>query len=200
MRSSAKSPLSTRIEEEIFGNHICETLRFQIPNEEQFRQQVINRVMPIQGNIVQERQEISDKDHEMIHDTTFLVNCAASVNFEGSLRIVLSPFEAVTRMHNLKKIFHAMNQMSDDEINLFKRTIVLKTNPTTYSFTKSLVEHLIQSRYQPMSLPIITVRPPGVAGALEEPVPGWSEGLGATLGIMANCGLGHVQEWAADEL
>ncbi|KAG9326730.1 hypothetical protein KVV02_008620 [Mortierella alpina] len=76
-------------------------------------------------------------------------------------------------------IYEMLSQMSYEEIRNYERSVVLKTYPNTYTFSKSLTEHLIQKRYKTMGLPIVIVRPSIVTAAVAEPVPGWVEGVAA---------------------
>ena len=101
---------------------------------------------------------------------------------------------------NPEDIYKMIQAMSDDEIKNYERDCVLKTYPNTYTFTKSLAEHLLQSRYSALQLPLVIVRPSVIGAAISEPVPSWVEGLGAATGIFVAIGQGVVQEWVADEV
>ncbi|KAF9966383.1 cyclin-dependent kinase inhibitor far1 [Mortierella alpina] len=92
-------------------------------------------------------------------------------------------------------IYEMLSKMSYEEIRNYERSVVLKTYPNTYTFSKSLTEHLIQKRYKTMGLPIVIVRPSIVTAALAEPVPGWVEGVAAANKAVVSCALGQVQEW-----
>ncbi|KAF9951302.1 cyclin-dependent kinase inhibitor far1 [Mortierella alpina] len=95
--------------------------------------------------------------------------------------------------------FCRLSKMSDQELSVFERDFVLKMYPSTYKFTKSLTEHLMQSRRRSLSVPMVIVRVPVVGGALAEPVPGWCEGISGAVAVMVCCALGVVQEWYGDE-
>ncbi|KAF9430614.1 cyclin-dependent kinase inhibitor far1 [Podila epigama] len=92
-------------------------------------------------------------------------------------------------------IYEMLSNMTDDELRNYERSVVLKTYPNTYTFSKSLAEHLIQHRFQDMNLPIVIVRPSIVSAAHAEPVPGWVEGISAANAAVVTCALGQVQEW-----
>ncbi|KAG0210618.1 cyclin-dependent kinase inhibitor far1 [Mortierella sp. GBA30] len=96
-------------------------------------------------------------------------------------------------------IYDMLSKMTYDEIRKYERSVVLKTYPNTYTFSKSLTEHLIQKRYKTMGLPIAIVRPSIVTAAQAEPVPGWVEGAAAANKAVISCALGQVQEWIGDE-
>ncbi|KAG0214783.1 cyclin-dependent kinase inhibitor far1 [Mortierella sp. GBA30] len=90
--------------------------------------------------------------------------------------------------------------MSDEEISAFEKDVVLKMYPSTYRFTKSLAEQLMQSRRKSLNLPMIIVRMTVVGGCLTEPVPGWAECLTGANVVMVFCATGAIQEWAGDEV
>ncbi|KAF9988162.1 cyclin-dependent kinase inhibitor far1 [Modicella reniformis] len=94
-----------------------------------------------------------------------------------------------------EEIYAMLTKMSYEDIRNYERSVVLKTYPNTYTFSKSLTEHLIQKRYKALNLPIVIVRPSIVTAAQREPVPGWVEGVAAANKAVVSCALGHVQEW-----
>ncbi|KAF9438999.1 cyclin-dependent kinase inhibitor far1 [Entomortierella beljakovae] len=94
-----------------------------------------------------------------------------------------------------EELFKMLTTSSYEEVRNFERSYVLKSYPNTYTFTKSLTEHLIKKRFRDMNLPIVIVRPSIVTSAIEEPVPGWVEGTAAANKAVVSCALGHVQEW-----
>ncbi|KAF9430619.1 cyclin-dependent kinase inhibitor far1 [Podila epigama] len=96
---------------------------------------------------------------------------------------------------NPVNLYKNLCNMSNAELHEYERSVVLKTYPNTYTFTKSLTEHLIQHNYQDLELPINIVRPSVVTAALAEPIPGWAEGVAAANGAIIACALGFVQEW-----
>jgi fatty acyl-CoA reductase len=99
-----------------------------------------------------------------------------------------------------EEIYDMLTKMSYQDIRQYERSVVLKTYPNTYTFSKSLTEHLIQRRYKAMNLPIVIVRPSIVTAAQQEPVPGWVEGIAAANKAVVSCALGHVQEWIGVEV
>ncbi|KAG0053615.1 cyclin-dependent kinase inhibitor far1, partial [Gryganskiella cystojenkinii] len=101
---------------------------------------------------------------------------------------------------NPESIYEMLTNMTYEEIRNYERSTVLKTYPNTYTFSKSLTEHLILNRYKTMNLPLVIVRPSIVTAAQAEPVPGWVEGSAAANKAIISCALGHVQEWIGDEL
>ncbi|KAF9351797.1 hypothetical protein BGX26_010247 [Mortierella sp. AD094] len=97
-----------------------------------------------------------------------------------------------------EETYEKLSRMSDKEIEAFEKEVT-GIHLNTYTFAKLLTENLIKSRYEAMNLPIVIVRPGAVRSAIQEPMPGWSEGLSASIGCAVDCGLGKVQEWAGDE-
>ncbi|KAM7349768.1 putative fatty acyl-CoA reductase CG5065 [Cochliomyia hominivorax] len=68
--------------------------------------------------------------------------------------------------------------------------------PNTYTFTKSLAEHIINDyRHQ---LPIMVFRPSIVVSSIEEPVPGWVDNFNGPLGMLVACGIGLLRTNHAD--
>ncbi|KAG0000375.1 cyclin-dependent kinase inhibitor far1 [Entomortierella chlamydospora] len=96
-------------------------------------------------------------------------------------------------------IYEMLTKMSYEDIRNYERSVVLKKYPNTYTFSKSLTEHLIKKRFKAMDLPIVIVRPSIVTAAKQEPVPGWVEGTAAANKAVVSCALGHVQEWIGIE-
>ncbi|KAG0341649.1 cyclin-dependent kinase inhibitor far1 [Podila humilis] len=94
-----------------------------------------------------------------------------------------------------EEIYKFLSEMPYEEIRNYERSVVLKTYPNTYTFSKSLTEHLIQHRFRELNLPIVIVRPSIVTAAQQEPVPGWVEGVAAANKAVVSCALGQVQEW-----
>ncbi|KAF9116763.1 cyclin-dependent kinase inhibitor far1 [Mortierella sp. AM989] len=96
-------------------------------------------------------------------------------------------------------IYEMLTKMSYEDIRNYERSVVLKKYPNTYTFSKSLTEHLIKKRFKAMNLPIVIVRPSIVTAAQQEPVPGWVEGAAAANKAVISCALGQVQEWIGIE-
>ncbi|XP_065365046.1 putative fatty acyl-CoA reductase CG5065 [Calliphora vicina] len=68
--------------------------------------------------------------------------------------------------------------------------------PNTYTFTKSLAEHIINDyRHQ---LPIMVFRPSIVVSSIEEPIPGWVDNFNGPLGMLVACGIGLLRTNHAD--
>jgi alcohol-forming fatty acyl-CoA reductase len=68
--------------------------------------------------------------------------------------------------------------------------------PNTYTFTKSMGEHLI--RKVKGRLPISIVRPSIIGCSYRDPVPGWVDALTAAGGLFLTVGLGIVSEFEVD--
>lgn len=68
--------------------------------------------------------------------------------------------------------------------------------PNTYTFTKSLSEHLLIGRRG--TLPCSILRPSVVSASLERPFPGWIDSATAFAGFVALIGLGHLRAVVGD--
>lgn len=64
--------------------------------------------------------------------------------------------------------------------------------PNTYTFTKSITEHILMK--QKGTVPLIIVRPAIIGAAWKEPFPGWVDSLTAAGGIILTGGLGVLRE------
>lgn len=68
--------------------------------------------------------------------------------------------------------------------------------PNTYTFTKSLAEHVVSDyRHQ---LPIMIFRPSIVICSIEEPFPGWIDNFNGPIGMLVACGVGLLRTNHAD--
>ncbi|KAF9373330.1 cyclin-dependent kinase inhibitor far1 [Podila verticillata] len=240
LRATGDEMLQGRVDQEIFGSRLFDTLKTQYNNENEFYDKVVKKIVPVQGDISLERLGMSERDLEMIQrDTTVLVHSAASVslmdplnvalelNTRGSLRTfdvartlpllkslvhistayVNSPLEGQRVLEqiypfqygNPEEIWAMLSAMSSQQLDVYAREVVLKVHPNTYTFAKSLTEHLIQTRFRDMNLPMVIVRPTMVGAAISEPIAGWTEGLSSCNGLILATALGVAQEWEGDE-
>ncbi|KAF9434227.1 cyclin-dependent kinase inhibitor far1 [Entomortierella beljakovae] len=88
LRVSGKNSLQSRVNDEIFGSRVFETLRAQFKNEQDFQEQIVSKVYPIQGDIALEKLGMSDKDIRIVQaDTDLVISCAASVTFNLPLKV-----------------------------------------------------------------------------------------------------------------
>ncbi|KAF9348520.1 cyclin-dependent kinase inhibitor far1 [Mortierella sp. AD094] len=198
MRVSDKKSLQSRVNEDIFGSRLFETLKSQYVTEQEFHNKVMSKVVPVQGDISLENLGMSASDIAMVQaDTTVVISCAASVSFSLPFRQAmkmncygpLGVFKLAQEMPQLAALLHVSTSYRD---------VVLKTFPNTYTASKSMTEQHIKGWSQSMNLPVVIVRPSMVGASLSEPVPGWVEGMGAVNGPVAFCGLGTMQEWIGD--
>ncbi|KAK3818552.1 MAG: male sterility protein-domain-containing protein [Benniella sp.] len=240
LRISGAKTLQDRVEHDIFGSRIFDTLKAQFSSTEEFHDKIAKKIVPVQGDITIDLLGLSDKDLAMIReDVNVIINSAASVSFDDPLNNALEmntkgplrTFDVAQGAKNLaacvhistcyvnspmrgahidemiyshpfgdpEEIYDMLTKMSYQDIRQYERSVVLKTYPNTYTFSKSLTEHLIQRRYKAMKLPIVIVRPSIVTAAQQEPVPGWVEGIAAANKAVVSCALGHVQEWIGVE-
>ena len=63
--------------------------------------------------------------------------------------------------------------------------------PNTYTFTKSMAERTLRKRRDP-KLPVFLFRPSIIIGAMNEPMPGWTDTISAAGGLSLVGGIGIV--------
>lgn len=68
--------------------------------------------------------------------------------------------------------------------------------PNTYTFTKSLAEHVVNDYRD--QLPIFIFRPSIVISTLEDPVPGWTDNFNGPTGLLVACGVGILRSQNCD--
>ena len=68
---------------------------------------------------------------------------------------------------------------------------LVEPRPNTYTYTKSLAEHLLVNDGE--GLPLAIVRPSIVCGAWREPIPGWVDNLFAFTGLLVGMGKGVLR-------
>ncbi|KAF9351796.1 cyclin-dependent kinase inhibitor far1 [Mortierella sp. AD094] len=92
IRTSENKSLQSRLDKETFGSRLFEPLRALYQNDEQrFRSEVSSKVVPVQGDISQERLGLSEDDYRMVQkDTTVIINSAASIKFNDPLKISIT--------------------------------------------------------------------------------------------------------------
>lgn len=90
--------------------------------------------------------------------------------------------------------------MSEDDMATYERDVALKVYPNTYTCSKALTEHMVQSWSRSMNLPSVIVRPAIVIGAHSEPIPGWADSGSGMNAIVVLSALGDVPDWVADEV
>lgn len=68
---------------------------------------------------------------------------------------------------------------------------ILGSWPNTYTFTKSMAERTLRKRRNP-KLPVFLFRPSIIIGAMNEPIPGWTDTISAAGGLSLVGGIGIV--------
>ena len=68
--------------------------------------------------------------------------------------------------------------------------------PNTYTFTKSMAEHIINDYKQ--RLPLIIFRPSIVISTMKDPIPGWIDNFNGPLGLLVGCGIGITRTMYCD--
>lgn len=90
VRISGTKTLQDRVENDVFGSKIFDTLKAQFASPEEFHKQIIEKIVPVQGDITLERLGLSHTDLAMIQsDAHVVINSAASVSFDDPLNNAL---------------------------------------------------------------------------------------------------------------
>ncbi|XP_073829421.1 fatty acyl-CoA reductase wat-like isoform X2 [Musca autumnalis] len=82
-----------------------------------------------------------------------------------------------------------------DTLNILFPKISPK-HPNTYTFTKSLAEHVIDDHRH--TLPLGIVRPSIVISSYEEPIPGWVDNFNGPIGMLVGGGIGIMRTFCGD--
>jgi hypothetical protein len=88
-------------------------------------------------------------------------------------------------------------KMKKLDIEHYQKSI-LGNFPNTYTFTKRMVEHLLQLN-NTKKLPLVILRPSIIGASLEEPFPGWTDSITLAGGIFLIAGLGILRELPGDK-
>ncbi|KAF9436489.1 cyclin-dependent kinase inhibitor far1 [Entomortierella beljakovae] len=87
LRVSSKSTVQERLEE-VANNRVFETLRSDYPTEELFREKIISKIIPIQGDVSLDNFGMSPENMKMVQsDTSVFIHSAATVRFDEPLHI-----------------------------------------------------------------------------------------------------------------
>jgi len=90
LRVSGTKTLQDRVEHDIFGSRIFDTLKAQFSSTEEFHDKIAKMIVPVQGDITIDLLGLSDKDLAMIReDVHVIINSAASVSFDDPLNNAL---------------------------------------------------------------------------------------------------------------
>ena len=117
----------------------------------------------------------------MVDTSTAYVNVAQ----QGPIQEALAPLPAPA-----KELYNAIRDNRIEEQAMLR----LSGHPNTYTFTKSIAEHLVSETKG--SLPVTIVRPSIISASLNYPFPGWIDSRAALGGLVALLGAGllHVME------
>lgn len=85
-----------------------------------------------------------------------------------------------------------VSQMSEKQLEDFPASGMLRNWPNTYTFTKSITEHLMMRKFQATKrkVPLAITRPAIVTSSWKEPVPGWVDDISAASAVYAGVALG----------
>ncbi|XP_030370365.1 putative fatty acyl-CoA reductase CG5065 [Scaptodrosophila lebanonensis] len=116
----------------------------------------------------------------LVHVSTSYCQCNESVLEERAYPAPQNPFA----------IIEMVDTMDDAALAEITPTL-LNGLPNTYAYSKALSEDLI-CRYN-KKLPIIIARPSIVTAAIQEPLPGWIEGVNGPTGLMIGAARGVIR-------
>jgi len=91
-----------------------------------------------------------------------------------------------------EELYAGIRSGGADEAQLLERS----GHPNTYTFTKSLAEHLLVARGS--ELPLAIVRPSIISASWRRPFPGWIDSAAAFAGFVALIGAGHLRAVVGD--
>ncbi|XP_058977912.1 fatty acyl-CoA reductase wat-like [Musca domestica] len=77
-----------------------------------------------------------------------------------------------------------------ETLNILCRKIA-PNHPNSYTFTKSLAEHIINDHRD--KFPVVILRPSIVISSYEEPIPGWIDNFNGPMGMLVACGTGIMR-------
>jgi fatty acyl-CoA reductase len=119
----------------------------------------------------------------LVHISTCYV-AADKINvpaiYEQVYPMKCSPEEVIQRVANIS--LEEADRITDEVIHPY---------PNTYSFTKSLGEHLLMAERG--NLPVCVLRPSIVTAAIKEPLPGWIDVLLGPAGLFLATGVGALR-------
>lgn len=84
-----------------------------------------------------------------------------------------------------------MAELMDEQLMQTLKHKLVDKRPNTYTYTKSLAEHLIVR--EASDLPVCIIRPSIVVGAWREPMPGWIDNLNGPTGMVLAIGKGLLR-------
>eukprot|EP00039_Didymoeca_costata_P018829 m.335150 g.335150 ORF g.335150 m.335150 type:complete len:532 (+) comp17523_c0_seq1:263-1858(+) len=91
-----------------------------------------------------------------------------------------------------------MLQLMDDDVAEACTPKIISPHPNTYTFTKSLGEHVAKSMCSESNIPLALVRPSIVVCSWRDPYPGWTDSLNGPAGFMTMTGAGLLRVIQAD--
>ncbi|KAJ9083094.1 hypothetical protein DSO57_1038156 [Entomophthora muscae] len=175
----AESTLGNTVETII---HCAASIEFNLPLRDAFNINTMGTIHVL---------ELADKCQKLkgiVHVSTAYVNC----NKKDSLVIEEKIYPiAFGNPHYLVEHIPIVSQAEIDSLE----KCVLNFYPNTYTFTKALTEHVLESKCDKWDIAI--VRPSIITPALCTPIPGWTHGLAAAGGVVALIGMGVLDSMPA---
>jgi thioester reductase-like protein len=87
-----------------------------------------------------------------------------------------------------------VGQMTEEQLEYFPKSGMLRNWPNTYTFTKAIAEHLLVRKFEATKrrIPLAISRPAIVTAAWKEPCPGWVDDISAASAVYAGISLGAL--------
>ena len=122
---------------------------------------------------------------QMVHLSTAFCNIEPEVVYE---KVYDFP-------HDPEDLIRMAEWMDEKAMNAMQKEL-LGQHSNTYTYTKRLVEILVQREYK--NLPLCIVRPTIVLPSVKEPLPGWVDNLNGLVGIFYAGGRGVLRSMLAN--
>ncbi|XP_048584995.1 fatty acyl-CoA reductase 1 [Nematostella vectensis] len=94
-----------------------------------------------------------------------------------------------------EKLISSLEWMSDDMVKAIT-PYVIDQRPNTYTFTKSLAEHVLLQ--EASGLPVSIFRPSIIGASFKEPLPGWVDNFNGPAGLFVAAGKGMLRSMPGD--
>lgn len=155
--------------------HSAATINFNEPLVDAVNQNVLGTLRLF--SIAQESKNLV----AFTHISTAYVNCIK----RGVVEEILYPLD-----FDPEEMLQTLLSKSPDQLAKLTSNI-LGEYPNTYTFTKSLTEHLLVRRRG--NIPLVIFRPTIIGASYKEPVPGWLDSISAASALYVTVGVGVMK-------
>ncbi|PFX13405.1 Fatty acyl-CoA reductase 1 [Stylophora pistillata] len=161
-----------------------------------------NKLVPIKGDIAEDKLGMSDEDWKMLQENVEIVfHSAATVRFDEDLKDAMTlnlygTQNVIGLCRGMKRLeVRSFRWMNDDMVNSLTPHLIGK-RPNTYTFTKSLAEHVLLKEAD--NIPIAIFRPSIIGAAWKEPLEGWIDNFNGPSGLFVAAGKGMLRSMIGD--